>query len=348
MVTKRIDEYDIIKGLAIIMVVVGHTACPQQVHNMCYLIHMPLFFILSGCTIRGGQNFASLQDVVKFCKKKIVSFYIPFLMFVLPICMLHNAIWNLGIYENHYDTHQYVIQIARCFAFSIGQTEPFLPQLWFLKTLFVAEILYAIIHYVCSKIGCKFWWVIAAMAISVIVLPKGSVPQALETNVIWPVKACVFMVTGTFLKLANNKKFVKWLILPFVVLWTFVAQQTYISFQHSYGIEFVEQVGISILAYYSFFYVSTIVKKTRTARLSFCYIGRKSLYIFFWHYVVFAVINIVYIHLFASPSQEAIRGIRCMEDIHWIVYVIISISSILAGEYAYRKTTHFILSVNKK
>lgn len=56
MVTKRIDEYDIIKGLAIIMVVVGHTACPQLIHNMCYLIHMPLFFILSGCTIRGGAK----------------------------------------------------------------------------------------------------------------------------------------------------------------------------------------------------------------------------------------------------------------------------------------------------
>lgn len=51
---KRIDEYDIIKGLAIIMVVAGHASCPQLLHNMFYLVHMPLFFIVSGCTIRGG------------------------------------------------------------------------------------------------------------------------------------------------------------------------------------------------------------------------------------------------------------------------------------------------------
>lgn len=40
---KRIVELDIIKALAIIMVVIGHTACPTIIGQMFYLIHVPLF-----------------------------------------------------------------------------------------------------------------------------------------------------------------------------------------------------------------------------------------------------------------------------------------------------------------
>lgn len=55
-IAKRVDEYDMMKCMAILLVVIGHTACPKILHNMCYSIHIPLFFLISGCTIRGGIN----------------------------------------------------------------------------------------------------------------------------------------------------------------------------------------------------------------------------------------------------------------------------------------------------
>ena len=39
--------YDVIKGIGIILMVIGHT-CGQPLYNWIYSFHMPLFFIISG------------------------------------------------------------------------------------------------------------------------------------------------------------------------------------------------------------------------------------------------------------------------------------------------------------
>lgn len=103
---------------------------------------------------RGG-NFDGINEVICFIRKKIKSFYFPFLLFVVPICLLHNVFYELGLYEKDYDLKQYAVQIIRCFSFSIGTNEPWLQQLWFLKTLFLAEVFYALIGYSTNKYKIK-------------------------------------------------------------------------------------------------------------------------------------------------------------------------------------------------
>lgn len=249
------------------MVVAGHASCPQLLHNMFYLVHMPLFFIVSGCTIRGGGDFKSLQDVIVFCKKKIHSFYLPFLMFVIPICLLHNLIWDIGLYENRYDIHQYIIQMIRCLTFSIGQTEPFLPQLWFLKSLFLAEILYAIIHYACNRIKLSYCLLVLFFICLMVILSKESIPHFIEVNVIWPVKAWLFIELGVSLKKINGKRHIALLVFPFLLAWSVVGCQLNVSFQHSYGLVFLLQFGMSILAYCSFYTIARLIKKKKWSTL---------------------------------------------------------------------------------
>ena len=43
----RVVLYDIIKGIGIMLMVLGHT-CGQPLYNWIYSFHMPLFFIVSG------------------------------------------------------------------------------------------------------------------------------------------------------------------------------------------------------------------------------------------------------------------------------------------------------------
>ena len=54
---NRILEIDMLKCIGIIMVVVGHTACPIHMKAMFYFIHMPLFFLISGMTCRENAYF---------------------------------------------------------------------------------------------------------------------------------------------------------------------------------------------------------------------------------------------------------------------------------------------------
>lgn len=91
---KRIDEIDFIKAVAIIMVVIGHTNSPIIIHDMFYLVHVPLFFMMSGCTCKTNDYFFERERVVNFIKRRIVSLYIPFLKYAMPIVILHNLFYN--------------------------------------------------------------------------------------------------------------------------------------------------------------------------------------------------------------------------------------------------------------
>ena len=45
---NRKQWLDIAKGIAIILMVIGHTSIPNIASNFIYAFHMPLFFIASG------------------------------------------------------------------------------------------------------------------------------------------------------------------------------------------------------------------------------------------------------------------------------------------------------------
>lgn len=40
---KRIEELDLLKAFAMIMVVIGHTKSPGNLANMLYIVHVPIF-----------------------------------------------------------------------------------------------------------------------------------------------------------------------------------------------------------------------------------------------------------------------------------------------------------------
>lgn len=64
---KRIVELDFIKALAIMMVVIAHTSCPPLVGHMFYLIHVPLFFMVSGYTCKMMSTFVRNLLLNIFC-----------------------------------------------------------------------------------------------------------------------------------------------------------------------------------------------------------------------------------------------------------------------------------------
>lgn len=89
---NRIPEMDILKGIAIILVVVGHTKIPGN--SFIYLFHMAVFFIVSGY-FYSEKSSESLKAVWKFTKKKIVSLWIPFSLGISIFTILNNFLYEL-------------------------------------------------------------------------------------------------------------------------------------------------------------------------------------------------------------------------------------------------------------
>ena len=141
---QRLDYIDEMKGLAILLVVLGHLFMPHtqegQLHScatIIYSFHMSFFFFLSGY-INEKVNGIEKNGSFNFIKKKFRSLIIPFLFwsFITPIFLYNRVpvtrndfIEPLCIFPNkHY---------------------------WFLPVLFFFMILYPVKH-IFEKKGLKY------------------------------------------------------------------------------------------------------------------------------------------------------------------------------------------------
>lgn len=140
---KRIEFIDIIKGLAIILVVIGHTS-PDKTEilpykSLIYAFHMPLFFIISGMFVATNRENYSLQTLKDFLHKNFIALIVPFL------------IWGT-IYMNF----SYTNILYLCFGSWINFVHIHtLSSLWFIVVLFVARIYLEMFFMLINKLKIK-------------------------------------------------------------------------------------------------------------------------------------------------------------------------------------------------
>lgn len=119
----RLKWLDIAKGIAIILMVIGHTSIPNTLSKFIFAFHMPLFFIASGWT----TNWEKL-NIADFIKRRLKTIMLPFACYsaiVLSIQLVMVGGGNfLNWLENGWQGY----------------------ALWFVPVLFLASILGRLVH----------------------------------------------------------------------------------------------------------------------------------------------------------------------------------------------------------
>lgn len=140
----RIEWVDIAKGVAIILVIVGHSLeYSSGMRNVIYSFHMPLFFLLSGYTYRMANDRATfIRHVKKGCKHLLL----PCLFVVLVFAI---AWWWQG---NVHDAAT-LWQVAKRMADALWWASAITVRshlginiAWFLVSLFWAKFLIDALH----------------------------------------------------------------------------------------------------------------------------------------------------------------------------------------------------------
>lgn len=140
MSAKRNITVDIVRGLAMLMVILQHTisgtSTPLQntfFFNLIWSIQMPLFFIISGYVTRYSKPIANLTDLWKFIERRTVSYLFPWIIWTFVIrgfvCQ-ETIFYDLKFLFWHMDTGY-----------------------WFLVSLWTIVILYGCVDYIASKIS---------------------------------------------------------------------------------------------------------------------------------------------------------------------------------------------------
>lgn len=307
--SNRYKEIDILKGILISLVVIGHSDISlPYIKNIIYWFHMPLFFCISGFLFK-----EDVEEYRSWSKKKINRYMIPYLSYFILISLL-----SLDL---SYKTILRFILGGR----AIGGVY------WFVTCLLFTILIFS---YLIQKFNKK--QVIAIIIImglfgiieSNFFIPKNinhyplyyKFPLGLDVSLI----AIIYFSIGYYFKgqiidiIDNNSissRQIEKLIISIIIIsvliilmvlhiYTFVIDMKYV---HYYNIILIVIVPICFL--YILLIISKFIKKNELLSRILIYIGKRSLVI-------------MYLHIFLLNTC---KNIASFGKYSWIIYSVLTI-----------------------
>ena len=147
---RRINYIDFLRGIAIILVVIGHV-CQSLLKTWIYSFHIPLFFFISGVLLSENKKWQQL-DFKTFLKNKALSFIYPYFTFsILSI-----------IYRCIFENKSILIMLFQVFTFDGIIT------LWYLPCLFIGEVLFFLFYKNIRKLNIKLFVIVLFIVITTV------------------------------------------------------------------------------------------------------------------------------------------------------------------------------------
>ena len=311
--SSRIDWVDLAKGIAILLVIWGHTVTVPIIRAVIFSFHMPLFFILSEFTTTLSSDYVQfLKKAEKSFKRLIIPALLIYLIRIL-IYVTHNFTsinWKLFIVEK-INTLVYGSGVDVLLA---GGVVPAFGMMWFLLVLFTGRTLFDYIHLKLSKIG----FIVCVFISSVLGVILGHVqwlPFSFDIVLsVMPFFLCGFCLRKIYDKADNI--FVWYFFFVSFLIW---AVSFYISF-FVFG-NYMEIAGrryplfpvcfiTAISGTFFILSVSHFLCKCKIISALMIYYGKNSLWLFFVH-----SLDYVYSFAYNITSNSILNGlIRCFID----------------------------------
>lgn len=272
MKVKRDKTIDIIRGILICLVILGHAVEAQsKIHRYIYGFHMPCFFLISGY-LNVYDSTVSMKEYSKKIARRYVRPYFIYsaVFFVLTGLNIKDIArtllggrWNITVYS-------FPFWFINVLALSLIVIKCFLTKLSF-KSFYVVAV---------------FFWIVAHFFSSF--LHNTSLPWGIE---FLPV-SIFYMATGMVLRkfnlygsdIANKVKIVSLCIMAFETILFVKLGSTYLYDLNSYNLgNGINDILIPLAAFYSLGCIARLVVKC--FRLSNCVecIGQASSTLFFTH-----------------------------------------------------------------
>lgn len=97
--SKRVPELDIVKGLSIIFMVVGHASWKYM--HIFLLFHMAVFFMVSGYLFQ-DRNADSIKSIIGFAIRRLKRLYIPWFLTNSAFLLCNNIFLKIGFLTNNH------------------------------------------------------------------------------------------------------------------------------------------------------------------------------------------------------------------------------------------------------
>lgn len=179
---KRNTAIDTARGIAALLMIIGHLGMNNQADQFISSFHMPLFFVISGMTMREEA------DLKGYIGKRIRRILVPYIVFALIFSQPGYGDWFRCIYA------------SRESILSAGSQ----TVLWFLPCLFLADLLFQLVLKFCRNWKLRLPVCAALCAVGFIL------PKVFPLEIGFPFNFDVALVALPFLLLGYELKRMQW------------------------------------------------------------------------------------------------------------------------------------------
>lgn len=286
---KRLLWIDIVRGIAILFVIIGHTYSSDEGFgawciNMMLAVELPVFFLLSGYLFSDSGKFPA------FVKKKAKSLLGPYAATAV-LCLIY-WICTHCLYQDPTSFSEYLYNLVKTFAVGSGRWISFFGNwsvgaLWFLPALFFAQILFYMIIKVSNH--TKTWFRLPlALLCSMAGVWIGH-RQILPWSFDCAMYAVIFLEVGYEIR---QRKIEEWdlpdcIYALFAVLWILYAMSIHLDINtRSYGSYFSSLI-MSVSGCICLVKLSKWLTKSVLITNVLAYLGRNSLVIMIFHNLMY-------------------------------------------------------------
>lgn len=350
---------DIGKGIAIILMVIGHCETPSWMVSWVYLFHMPLFFMAAGYFFTRKN----LEQPWQFVTKRFKGLYVPFVKWSVFFLLIHNMLFKIGILNEQYGnweggvTHPYTLrqglQRLVSIVFAMGGYDEFLAgAFWFFRALLITSILFLALYLllddkakwlrgnravaVIAVLALGFAWLKIGNGLKVVSVVQGGIREA------WGV---FFFAAGVLFKRFEQQVSGKWWLALLCCAVTVIG-----AHEHWAGMNLTPKVKdvltlplTGVAGFIMVHYVGSLLDRHgRQVATFLAHCGKMSLYIFIFHISAFKVASLVKIWYygldFAQVGSHMIIH-EHLDDAFWVLYTIMGVGLPLLWMKVYRSIT---------
>lgn len=365
---NRNSSIDILKGIAIILMVAGHCETPTWLVSWVYLFHMPLFFMAAGYFF----SRKNLDNPWSFVVKRFKGLYIPFVKWSLFFLLIHNLLFEVGILNEQYGnweggvTHPYTLkqgfQRLVNIVFSMGGYDEFMAgAFWFFRALLVTSIVFLGLHWTLDR---NVKWLqgnrgVALIAVGAIAFAWFKIYYGLKIATVvqggiretWGV---LFFALGVLYR--RFEKFItgKWWLAIVCLAFTIIgAHEHWAGMNLSPRVQDVITLPLTGLAgFIMVHYAATLLDHHGRMVSSFlAHCGKMSIYIYVFHIASFKVVSLIKIWYYDLEFAQVGSHMVIHDHLHdwfWILYTIAGVGLPLLWMYFYRKIACKITNKHKQ
>ncbi len=312
---NRSAYWDIIKGLAIIAVVMGHCGIQSA---FVYLFHLAVFFFVTGYFYNENKYG---DDPFRYLGARLAGCWPRFFFYSVCLVLIHNFFVTHGLYANT-PLYNHTAMLTSCLQAAVFQTtENMQGALWFVPAWLLSSAFFGGIVWfgrtASRRIGAERLEtplvILGSLAAGVVGLFLFSRRCYLPYNMHCAILAVPLYLAAWLMRrrLPSFKRYTTWygaLISIILLHQVNAGLQIYIDIS-AMSIPGVLYYPISLLGIYLVLSLASLAERIPALSKGLAFLGRHSFDIMALHFLVFKAIDLAYARLSAVPvSAETLAG----------------------------------------